>query len=326
MSGKNSVWGIIGKGFQIYLRYIHKFLMYMTFPVIGQLLGLVLIFVPVYYLQGAIPVLSGKYEFFSDPSRILALVLIAILPGLMLMLSAFWKYLVAYSALNSMTQSALVSGKIYDFPAHNSIVTKNIWNFFIIWLVLSMLFILSISPLFLILCGILLIFFTPVFQIFTFEQDKNGFDCIKRSFELVKRDFGKVLGILTILGIISFALTEIVTIFSSKAVDTNRFLAGYSNLILNLDYLKNLNNEFANYAEYGIHFQISTEMISGLIFSAAVSFIVWGYTLPLRSVCWTLWYKKNANSGSEKKAKKSSKKQLDPEIIRRANLDNDEEV
>jgi len=326
MSGKNSVWGVVGKGFKIYLRYIHKFFLYMTFPVFGQLLGLVLIFVPVYYLQGAIPELSSKYEFFSDPSRIMALVLIAILPGLILLLSAFWKYLVAYSALNSMTQSALVSGKIYDFPAHNSIVNKNIWNFLIIWLVLSMLAILSLSPLFALICGILMIFFIPVFQIFTFEQDKNGFECIKRSFELVKKDLGKVLGILLILSIFLFVLSIVATILSSNYIDADKYLSGYSNLILGLQPLVNLNKEFAQYAEYGINFQITTEMISALILLSATGFIVWGYTLPLRSVCWTLWYKKNSNTGSEKKAKKSSKKQLDPEILRRANLDDDEEV
>ena len=47
----------------------------------------------------------------------------------------------------------------------------------------------------------------------------------------------------------------------------------------------------------------------------------------MRSIAWTLWYKKLAgNSGSKKKSSKKGKKQLDPEIIRRANLDDDEEV
>lgn len=191
-----------------------------------------------------------------------------------------------------------------------------------------MLAILSLSPLFAIICGILMIFLIPVFQIFTFEQDKNGFDCIKKSFNLVKKDFGKVIGILSILGIILLILTLAATIFSSNTVDADRYLSGYSNLILGLEPLKNLNQEFTQYAEYGINFQITTEMISGLILSSVASFIIFGYTLPLRSICWTLWYKKNANidKGNKKTTGKSSKKQLDPEILRRANLDDDEEV
>ena len=154
MSGKNSVFAILGKSFKIYLRFFHKFFLYMTFPVIGQMVGFVLILSPTIYMQKNLPLLAEKYSFFSDSSRQMALILLVIVPGLILMLSAFWKYLVAYSALNSMTQSAIVSGKIYDFPAHNSFVNRNILKFFLIWFVISILTLLSIHPLLAIICGI----------------------------------------------------------------------------------------------------------------------------------------------------------------------------
>ena len=73
-----------------------------------------------------------------------------------------------------------------------------------------------------------------------------------------------------------------------------------------------------------------------------VFFIVVGFTLPLRSICWTLWYtnlagevdsiqpkpKKKSKKGSVKKVSgktfKIEKRGIDPEIIRRARLEDDE--
>ena len=70
-------------------------------------------------------------------------------------------------------------------------------------------------------------------------------------------------------------------------------------------------------------------------------FVAVGFTLPLRSVCWSLWYNnlaedlpeetsKEQKSKSSKKSKKSiktikiEKREIDPEIIRRARLEDDE--
>ena len=53
------------------------------------------------------------------------LVLFAILitlPGLAIFVKAFWEYLVAYGAVNSMVENMLKSGKVYDFDAHTELV------------------------------------------------------------------------------------------------------------------------------------------------------------------------------------------------------------
>ena len=329
MSGKNSVFAILGKTFKIYLRFLHKFFLYMTFPVLGQMVGFVLILLPAMYMANNLPQLASKYTFFAEPVRQFILLLIVILPGLILMLSAFWKYLVGYSALNSMTQSALVSGKVYDFPAHNSFVTKNLLKFIFIWFVVSVLTILSINPLLAILCSIAFLFLVPVFQVFTFEGEKNAIECIKRSFELVKNNFGTVIGLLTLIGLILWVITQLVTWGGVKIIPHEKIFAEYANLILNIGFVQNINSILAQSSElFGVNFEITASMISELILSVVISMLVWGYTLPLRSICWTLWYK-DVTDG-ENRAKKSSKKrevkQLDPEILRRANLEDDEEV
>ena len=329
MSGKNSVFTIFGKTFKIYLRFIHKFFLYMTFPVLGQMAGFVLILLPTLYMRNNLPQLASKYTFFTEPVRQFVLLLIVILPGLILMLSAFWKYLVAYSALNSMTQSALVSGKVYDFPAHNSFVTKNLLKFFLIWFVISILTLLSINPLLAILCSIAFLFLVPVFQVFTFEGEKSTVGCLKRSFELVKNNFGTVIGLLALLGLILWVLIEFITWGGVRFIPHEKIFAEYSNLILNIGIVQNINSLLAQSGElFGVNFAITAAMISELILSVIIGVLFWGYTLPVRSICWTLWYKNvtDGENNAKKSPKKREVKQLDPEILRRTNLDNDEEV
>ena len=70
--------------------------------------------------------------------------------------------------------------------------------------------------------------------------------------------------------------------------------------------------------------------------------MVVGFTLPLRSICWTLWYnnlasddvpaesakprykRKSAPKKTVAKTFKIEKRGIDPEIIRRARMDDDE--
>ena len=53
---------------------------------------------------------------------------------------------------------------------------------------------------------------------------------------------------------------------------------------------------------------ITTRMISETIFSTIVGCIVAGLTLPVRSICWTLWYMGLAQSDGQKKAKDKPRK------------------
>ena len=84
-------------------------------------------------------------------------------------------------------------------------------------------------------------------------------------------------------------------------------------------------------------FHITPAMIGLELVKQIIFFIVIGFTLPIRSVCWTLWYNNLAseNAAFPVKSKKKSKKVvaktfkiekrgIDPEIIRRARLEDDE--
>ncbi len=318
----NNFMKVLFKGLQMYLMNIHKFFVYMLFPVLGQLLGLVLIFIPAMYLKDNLPALVAKYEFFAEPSKQLALVLLAILPGLVLMISAFWKYLVAYAALNSMAHSAQTSGKVYDFPAHNGVVNRNLWTFILLWLLVSILGFVMFNPLLIIPGMILFVFFILVFQVFTFEGDKGVINCFSKSAQLVKGSFWQTFGLAVVLFLIAWGLAQISFYGLAKVVDTRNFLANIAWMFVATDYVNALN------AKLPIMLQITPQLISQTLFSSLVNFIIFGFTLPLRSVSWTLWYKKLGAKIPKSATKKNGKgkKQLDPEILRRANLKDDEEV
>ena len=326
MKNLNKTGEIFLKSIELYLLNIHKFFMYMSFPVLGQILGLVLIIIPALFMRTALPELTAKYSVLADdPVKQFGLVLLTTMPGLILMISAFWKYLVAYVALNSMTQSALTSGKVYDFPAHNSIVTRNLGNYIILWCFISIFGLLMFNPILGILGGILFIFFILVFQVFTFENDKNVFSVLGRSFKLVQKDFFGTMWMSLVFGIGTYILAELAKWGLCKIYDCTKFLPQIAQIIHETDKINGINSMFIQlgFAQY----QITTGMISEVLFGSLVAFLVFGYTLPHRSIFWTLWYKKL--TGGEKKVSAKSpkgKKQLDPEIIRRANLRDDEEV
>ena len=317
MKNNNNFVNILFKSLQIYIMKIHKFLMYMAFPVLGQLLGIVLIFIPAMYLKDVLPDLAAKYEVFAEPSKQLALVLLTILPGLALLVSAFWKYLVAYAALNSMTHSAMTSGKIYDFPAHNGVVNRNIWSYILLWLMISILSLAAFNPFLIVPGGIFFIFFILVFQVFTFETEEGVVNCFTKSFKLVKGVYFKTLAMAVIMLIIAWGLGELTSFGLGKIVDIKNFLPNVAWALVATDYVNMLN------ANLPLQLQITPELLSKMLFGSMVSFIIFGFTLPLRSICWTLWYKKLSGT---KKVSKKGKKQLDPEILRRAKLKDDEEV
>lgn len=324
MKNSNNFVNILFKSLQIYILNIHKFLLYMAFPILGQLLGIVLIFIPAMYLKDVLPDLALKYEAFAEPSKQLALVLLTILPGLVLLISAFWKYLVAYVALNSMTHSAITSGKIYDFQAHNGVVNRNIWTYILLWLIISILGFISFNPFLIIPGGIFFIFFILVFQIFTFESENGVINCFAKSFKLIKGHFIQTLSMAVIMLVIAWGLGELVTFGIVKVLDVKNFLPNIAWMFVTTDFVNTVN------ASLPISLQITPEMISRFLFGSLIGFLVFGFTLPLRSVCWTLWYKKLLGKGAAKvtakKKGKKTKKQLDPEILRRANLEDDEEV
>lgn len=279
---KNSIWFVLFEGLKIYFSNIDKFILYMLFPVLGQVLGIALCFCLTLGLSDKI---AAKAD--SISSAMLFILLLAI-PGLLIFAKAFWDYVVAYVALNSMTEGAVTSGKVYDFKSHNEVATRRSFKYIGFLLILSVLMSLGTSIFFIIPGFVLWIYLILIFQIFTFEPDLSIWECYKKSFVLVKGDWGRTFSLMLILAFFSiFIITQGITVVFDY-LNLTKSVCSIFDFIGKLLPLHTINHAFS-YAR--LPYNITVEMVSNWIFVTILSCIVAGLTLPIRSICWSLWYK-----------------------------------
>ena len=279
---KNSIWFVLFEGLKIYFSNIDKFILYMLFPVLGQVLGIALCF-------GLTLGLSDKIAAKADSiSSAMLFILLLAIPGLLIFAKAFWDYVVAYVALNSMTEGAVTSGKVYDFKSHNEVATRRSFKYIVFLLILSVLMSLGTSIFFIIPGFVLWIYLILIFQIFTFEPDLSIWECYKKSFVLVKGDWGRTFSLMLILAFFSiFIITQGITVVFDY-LNLTKSVCSIFDFIGKLLPLHTINHAFS-YAR--LPYNITVEMVSNWIFVTILSCIVAGLTLPIRSICWSLWYK-----------------------------------
>lgn len=278
---KNSIFFILWEGIKIYFSNIDKFLLYMLFPVFGQVIGIALSF-------GLSLGFADKVVQKADsPAVALLMILLLAIPGLLIFAKAFWDYMVAYVALNSMTEGAVTTGKVYDVDSHNEVATQRGWKYIGFLIILSVLMSLGSSIFFIIPGFVLWIYFILVFQVFTFEPDLSITDIFKRSFLLVKGNWARTFILMAVLGFFSmYILTEGITVVFDY-LNLTASASSIFNFISNLIPL-DLVNKILVHANQPI---ITNEMISKTIFVSVLGMIISGLTLPIRSICWSLWYK-----------------------------------
>lgn len=328
-----SVWLIFFEGIKIFALNVHKFMLYMAFPVLGQILGIFLIFGLTFWFTQNMQDIAAKYDALNNMSSMITLIVVSVIPGVLILIKAFWDYLVAFVALNSMTEGYLNTGRVYDFKAHNSVATQKSFSFITIWFLISIMTILGILPVFWIFAGLFFVYFILVFQVFTFENGLSPVGYFKRSMFLIKGKFGR-----------TFLLMAILTIFTYVIL-----VSGLGVLFDAFNWTNPLAKMFEAWAytlpidpleQYGVTPSvIGTELVKQLIFFLAI-----GFSLPIRSICWTLWYNELASEDEpvvkkpKKRVKKATtsqqkpvaktfkieKRGIDPEIIRRARLEDDE--
>lgn len=278
---KNSIFFILWEGIKIYFSNIDKFLLYMLFPVFGQVIGIALSF-------GLSLGFADKVVQKADsPAVALLMILLLAIPGLLIFAKAFWDYMVAYVALNSMTEGAVTTGKVYDLDSHNEVATQRGWKYIGFLIILSVLMSLGSSIFFIIPGFVLWIYFILVFQVFTFEPDLSIADIFKRSFLLVKGNWARTFILMAVLGFFSmYILTEGITVVFDY-LNLTASASSIFNFISNLIPL-DLVNKILVHVNQPI---ITNEMISKTIFVSVLGMIISGLTLPIRSICWSLWYK-----------------------------------
>ena len=296
---KNSIWLVLAEGIRIYFTNIDKFLTYMLFPVFGQLIGILLSFG---LSLGFANQIVARVE---NPWVAFLLVLLLAIPGLLVFVKAFWDYMVAYVALNSMTEGAISTGKVYDFQSHNEVATRRTWAFVLLLLAVGVLSSIGSSIFFIIPASVLWIYFIIVFQVFTFEPDLKIHEYFKRSFLLVREHWFRTCVLMLVLAFFSiFIITQGISVVFDYLNLTNKICMLFDPIssALPIAFI----NEILTLFKLPI---ITTEMISEKLYFSILYAIIMGLTLPIRSICWTLWYmnlsevelkKQNSNKKSKK--------------------------
>lgn len=297
---QDSVWFIIGETLKIYMSNFFKFLVYMAFPILGQLIGIIWVFVSTFIFTDNFEYLAAKFPAMNDFSSFFLIMLLVALPGLLLFMAAFWQYLIAYGALNSMTEGVLSTGHVYDFASHKEVVTRKTPKYIGLWLVYSIFVMLASFPLFWVLGGIFFIYFILIFQAFTFEEDMSIADYFRKSFDLIKGNFAKTIALVLFLVILTF---YVIPLGFSVIFDVLQLTNPITNSIVPLVSVLPLDtyNQFLQSFNMEL---LTPEIISKEIFGQGIFFVAFGFTLPIRSICWTLWYKcLNDKKGSKKSGK-----------------------
>ena len=295
---KNSIWFVLFEGLKIYFLNIDKFFLYMLFPVFGQIIGIALA------MGLSLSLMQTVVEKTDNALTALLYVILLAVPGLLIFAKAFWDYMVAYVALNSMTEGAVTTGKVYDFQSHNEVATRRTMSYVVFLLVICALSSVGSTIFFIVPGFIVWIYLILVYQIFTFEPDLNITDILKRSFLLVKGSWFRTLAILAILTFFSiFIITQGVIVIFDFLNITNwicSILDEYTSM-----FPLELVNEILEYCNLQI---ITPTMISHLILTSALSFVVAGLTLPIRSICWTLWYMVLSDASAKKSPERTTGK------------------
>ena len=298
-----SVWGIFGETLKIYICDFLKFTGYIAFPVLGQIAGIIWVFASTFLLTDNFEYLVLKFPALNEFGPYMLSVMLLALPGLLLFVGAFWQYLIAYGALNSMTEGVLTTGRVYDFASHKEVVTRRTPAYISLWLVYSIFLILASFPLLWVLGGIFFIYFILIFQVFTFEEDLTVTGYFRKSFNLIRGNFAQTMALALLLVVLTFylvpmGLNVIFDALNLSGMFTDLLIPVVSNLPL--DSINQTLTAFGTDA-------ITPETLAKSTLEQVVFFIAVGFTLPLRSICWTLLYKVREGKSEKKNTRKSGK-------------------
>lgn len=297
---KNSVWSIFVQGVNLYFTNFGSLFKYMAFPVFGQILGILLTLWASFIYAQNLPKWIVKGGIFDNFTIIFLILIILILPGILILAKAFWDYLIAYGAINSMVENLLKSGKVYDFPAHNQVITRRIGSFLWLWVLLGIFGAVASFPLFWVLAGILAVYFILVFQVFAFEPDKSALACFQKSATIIKGNFARTLGLLTLIGGLTYwLLPQLISTFIDLINLTSLLIIPFDTWAQQLP-ITEINQSIKLYT-FG--YELNSLFIAKFLLNVFLSSIIIGITLPLRTICCALWYK-NLNKAEMKLDKK----------------------
>ena len=279
------------QGIGLYFSNADKFLQYMFYPVFGRVLGGIIIVYSIIFYNQNLDALIVNYPVLNTPLYKNLILFIVLIPGLIVYLSSLWKYLISYASVNSMTENLLKSDRVYDFPAHNELVTRRWFKYLCLWILYGSIMFLTAIPIFWLIGGILLVYFTFVFQIFVFEDQLSPIDCFKKSSIYVQGNFWKLFWLITFIGGLTYCIIPQIIYTFLNLIKVNGFLTSFIAEGIQTSSLYNLNLMLSAVN----HPPVNPQNIASIIVAILIYKITIQMLLPLRTICICLWYKNFCN-------------------------------
>ncbi len=315
---------IFFNGIKLYFLNFEKFFKYMAFPIFGQIVGISLIFFASYIFTIHISAFTTKSPVFDNIPLVFLVLILLTLPGFFIFCKAFWDYMIAIAALNSMASTLLEGGSLEDTGMHAELIKRRSGSYILLLLLLTIIYLILSVP---ILWGLLVIAFVYLslsFQVFALEEEKGAFEAIKTGINLVKFNFIKTSLLLILLGILTYWLLPGLISWGFDKGDLVGFFSYPVEQYVRLLPLDDLNNML-----HSFHMPITIKSydIAKAVVLSCVSFVVTGFTLPIRSLCCTNLYKeiyKKNYAGKIAAEKLASRAQI-KKTSKRKNIEDEEE-
>lgn len=341
-----TIFNIIGKGIKLYVQNIITLSNPIIAPVFGMLFGVILSIAPVYFIPNLYANWANNFPIFKELYIAIITIIVATLPGLVLLKISFWNYMLKVVSLNNIVGDILKKKLVKPHQHYTQVValrTKDYLLMLGIWCSIILMgiilpivvFLLDIEPLFMpylfigfeflaiFLLTILSIYLSLSFQVFAFETAYGPMQTLEESFRLVLNNFWRMFTLLLMLTIITGVIAPqlfvfFADIFMLKTTLSIPFQGFLENLFATYDYMFDYMSSFPIFAydsQEKLIFEASKHLTFGLI-SSLISLLM----MPLGSCFYTLFYldakkrhapKLEENSAEEKskgKSKKSAKK------------------
>lgn len=327
------IFKIFWEGITWYCKYLDTFVKYMFFPVVGQIIGVFVIFTANYYFIVNIPQLIKQYQLLDNIPLVFTLLILCVAPGFLIFAKAFFDYLIAFTAINSMvyvSRGDKMKNKPLDTKTHDDILKKRLGKYILLILLFSLFFIVGICPLLIVPFIILCVYFSLVFQVFMLEESVSPINAFKRSFYLVKTNFGITVLLLVLSYTLTYWLLPQIFIFGFEKAKAIPFLAYPVQSYLDILPIKEICSSFLDNAmtsvsnlppeiasqintlqttNFRLNSFVNTAELSQNFVRLIIGASVTVFLLPIRCAWFTLLYKTFDTEKTEELRKNDLKKE-----------------
>lgn len=275
---------------KLYFVNFEIFLKLLAFPVLGQLLGLCLIFLVNYLFIKNIAQWAKDIPLFNNITFVFTLLILLLIPGFLIFAKAFFDYILSMASLNLMANNILSTTRLKDVEIHKDMMKSRILGYVMLILILSIMFFILSFPLLWVLLLPIMILWSLSIQAYILEDDLSPFGAINRSYLFVRYNFFKTTFVLLLLfGLCYFFLPN----FFNWAVDKMNLpilMATPIDLYVNLLPINDMNALFAQIPFDWVKLSLEAHQISMMLIQTIVASVVIGFTLPIRAIACTSLY------------------------------------